>query len=145
MLWVYGYYQCCDSFSVGIVFRRQNMTSLDVTFWRLKTVPALKGSMELSTMAQCRTDVIDVGPSLTRRFATPPPDCEDREHMGGTPIMHVINLLLSDLALPPYECGPGREMNKDVILFMLHGNISVFFVTLLISLSTTKVVFNPFY
>ena len=29
-------------FSVGTVFRRQNPTSWDVSFWRLKTVPALK-------------------------------------------------------------------------------------------------------
>ena len=27
----------------GSVFRRQNVTSVDVRFWRLKTVPALKG------------------------------------------------------------------------------------------------------
>ena len=30
-------------FHCGIVFRRQNLTSKDAIFWRLKTVPALKG------------------------------------------------------------------------------------------------------
>ena len=29
-------------FSAGTVFIRQNMTSADVRFWRIKTVPALK-------------------------------------------------------------------------------------------------------
>ena len=33
------------SFSVGIDFRRQNLTPIDVRFWRLKTVPAPKGLM----------------------------------------------------------------------------------------------------
>ena len=32
-----------NSFSAGIVFRRHNLTSIDVRFWRLKTIPALKG------------------------------------------------------------------------------------------------------
>ena len=32
-----------NSFIVGIDFRRQNLTSIDVIFWRLKTVPTLKG------------------------------------------------------------------------------------------------------
>ena len=40
MLWVYGYF---NSFSAGTVLRRQNLTSEDVRFSRLKTVPALKG------------------------------------------------------------------------------------------------------
>ena len=31
------------SFGAGIDFRRQNLTSTDVIFWRLKSVPALKG------------------------------------------------------------------------------------------------------
>ena len=31
-----------DPFSAGTVFRRQNLTSVDVRFWRLKTIPALK-------------------------------------------------------------------------------------------------------
>ena len=37
----------CNSFSAGTFFRRQNLTSLDVRFWRLKTVPALKGLIYL--------------------------------------------------------------------------------------------------
>ena len=32
----------CDYFSAGIVYRRQNLTSIDGRFWRLKTAPALK-------------------------------------------------------------------------------------------------------
>ena len=28
MLWVYGHYNCCNSFSLGTYFRRQNLTSL---------------------------------------------------------------------------------------------------------------------
>ena len=43
MLWVCGHYEYFKSFSAGIVFRRQNLTSVDVRFWRLKTVPELKG------------------------------------------------------------------------------------------------------
>ena len=30
-----------DPFSAGIVFRRQNMSSVDDRFWRLKSIPAL--------------------------------------------------------------------------------------------------------
>ena len=41
-LWVYGHYNLFNSFSIGTVFRRQNLTSIDVRFWRLKTFPALK-------------------------------------------------------------------------------------------------------
>ena len=40
---------CFNSFSAGIVFIRQNLTSTDVRFWRIKTVPALKGSIYIST------------------------------------------------------------------------------------------------
>ena len=36
----YKYFFC---FSAGIVFIRQNLTSSDVRFWRINTVPALKG------------------------------------------------------------------------------------------------------
>ena len=31
-----------NSFSAGTVFRRQNLTSTDVRFWRIKTIPVLK-------------------------------------------------------------------------------------------------------
>ena len=31
-----------NSFSAGTVFRRQNLTSKGVRFWRLKSIPALK-------------------------------------------------------------------------------------------------------
>ena len=43
MLLVYGYYKHFNSFSAGTVFMRRNLTSVDVRFWRIKTVPALKG------------------------------------------------------------------------------------------------------
>ena len=41
MLWVYGHYTYIYSSSAGIDFRRQNLTSTDVRFWRLKSIPAL--------------------------------------------------------------------------------------------------------
>ena len=43
MLWVYGQWKYFNSFGAGIVFIRQNLTSTDVRFWPIKTVPALKG------------------------------------------------------------------------------------------------------
>ena len=43
MLWVYDHYEYFDTFSAGTVFRRLNLTSIDVRFRRLKTVLALKG------------------------------------------------------------------------------------------------------
>ena len=42
MLWVYGHYIYFYSYSAGINFRRQNLTTTDVRFWRLKSVPALE-------------------------------------------------------------------------------------------------------
>ena len=36
-------YKSFNSFSAGIVFIHQNLTSTDVKFWRIKTIPALKG------------------------------------------------------------------------------------------------------
>ena len=50
MLWVYGHYKYFNSFSAGIVFIRQNLTSVDVIFWRIKMVPALKGFMSLQQL-----------------------------------------------------------------------------------------------
>ena len=37
------HYQYFGHFSAGIVFIRQKLTSTDVRFWRIETVPALKG------------------------------------------------------------------------------------------------------
>ena len=51
MLWVYGHYKLFNSFSAGTDFRRQNLTSKDVRFWRLKTVPALKGLLCLAGLS----------------------------------------------------------------------------------------------
>ena len=41
LLWVYVHYKYFNSL-ILIVFIRQNLTSTDVRFWRIKTVPALK-------------------------------------------------------------------------------------------------------
>ena len=41
ILWVYDLYKYFYSYSAGIDFRRQNLTSTDVRFWRLKSIPAL--------------------------------------------------------------------------------------------------------
>ena len=43
MLWVYGHYKDFYSYMGGVDFRRQNLTSTDVRFWRLKSIPALQG------------------------------------------------------------------------------------------------------
>ena len=43
VLWVYGHYKYFNSCSAGIAFSRQNLTSTDVRFWRLKSIPALWG------------------------------------------------------------------------------------------------------
>ena len=43
MLWVYGRYKYVDSDSAGIDFSRQNLTSVDVRLWRLKSIPHCKG------------------------------------------------------------------------------------------------------
>ena len=42
MFWVYCQYKYFNSFSAGIVFIRQNLTSSDVRFRPVKTIPALK-------------------------------------------------------------------------------------------------------
>ena len=47
MLWVYCQYKDFNSFGARTVFIRQNLTSTDVKFWRIKTTPALKGSIIL--------------------------------------------------------------------------------------------------
>ena len=38
---VYGHYKYVYSYSAGLDFTRQNLTSEDVRFWRLKSIPAL--------------------------------------------------------------------------------------------------------
>ena len=44
MVRVYGHYEYFNYFSAGTVFIRQNLTSVDVRFWRINTAPSLKGS-----------------------------------------------------------------------------------------------------
>ena len=39
MLWVYAHYKYINSYSAGIDFRQDNLTSADVRFWRLKSDP----------------------------------------------------------------------------------------------------------
>ena len=41
MLWAYGNYKYFYSYSAGIDFSRQNLTSVDVRFWCLKSIPVL--------------------------------------------------------------------------------------------------------
>ena len=52
VLWVYGQYTYFQPFSVGIDFSRQNLTSIDVRFWRPKSIPALWG---LTALLICLT------------------------------------------------------------------------------------------
>ena len=42
MLWVYAHYKYVYTYSAG-GFSRQNLTSTDVRFWRLKSIQALQG------------------------------------------------------------------------------------------------------
>ena len=42
MLWIYGHYKCFNSYRAGIDFGSQNLTSIDVKLWRLKSTSALK-------------------------------------------------------------------------------------------------------
>ena len=46
MLWVYGHYKYVYSYNEGIDFSRQNLTSIDARFCRLKSIPALQGLTE---------------------------------------------------------------------------------------------------
>ena len=39
VLWVYDHQKYLYSYSAGIDFSRQNLTSVDVRFWRLKSIP----------------------------------------------------------------------------------------------------------
>ena len=54
MLWVYYQYEYVYSYSAGIDFIRHNLTSTDVRLWRLKSIPALQGSIDnLILLMQC--------------------------------------------------------------------------------------------
>ena len=50
MLWVYDHYKSFHSYSAWIDFRLQNLTSTDVRFWRLKSIPALWGLKSMCLM-----------------------------------------------------------------------------------------------
>ena len=41
MLWINDHYKFVYFYSAGVDFSRQNLTSTDVRFWRLKSIPAL--------------------------------------------------------------------------------------------------------
>ena len=41
MLWVYDHYKYLYFYSAGVDFKRQDLTSTDVRFCRLKSIPAL--------------------------------------------------------------------------------------------------------
>ena len=43
MFWVYDHSKYFNSFSAGIVCIRQNLTTTDIRFCHVKTLPALKG------------------------------------------------------------------------------------------------------
>ena len=43
-------YKYFHTYSAGIDFRRQNLTSTDVRFWRLKSIPALWGLITVVTL-----------------------------------------------------------------------------------------------
>ena len=69
MLWVLGRYNFFNSSSAGTVNRRQNLTSIDVRFWRLKTVPVLKGLMQ-HCLAECWTNASGVGSPFSQHCAS---------------------------------------------------------------------------
>ena len=49
MWWVYGHHKYFNSFSVVTVFIRQNLRYLHVRFWRIKTIPEMKGLIHFIT------------------------------------------------------------------------------------------------
>ena len=53
MLWVYGHYKYFYSYSAVIDFRRHNLTSVDVRFWRLKSIWRLKSKSDV-----CRRQIL---------------------------------------------------------------------------------------
>ena len=65
ILWAHGHYKYFTFFSEEIDSRRQNITSIDVRFWRLKSVPALEGSNEIWFNDSCLWLCwFNVGPAL---------------------------------------------------------------------------------
>ena len=58
-LWVYGYYKHCYSYSVEIVYRRQNLTSVD-------DVISQQPRQIYPVFDQCWATVYDVGPTLVK-------------------------------------------------------------------------------
>ena len=86
MVWVYCYYTYFNSSLRGPSLSRQNLTSTDVRFWRIKTVTALKGLMQTipvsqsyvtdwqrgALLSQWRANVCDAGPAMGQLCANLP-------------------------------------------------------------------------
>ena len=72
MLWVYDNYNYFYSYSAGIDFSRQNLTSTDVRFWRLKLIPALQGLSASTVMDKIiRPDLVQHCPNVGPAFRMP--------------------------------------------------------------------------
>ena len=72
----YRNYKYFYSYSAGIVFIRQNLTSTDVIFWRIKKIPALKGLssnvgemllIQINLLSTCFGHAAASGPKNSRR------------------------------------------------------------------------------
>ena len=64
-------YKYFESFSAGTVFIRQNLTSVDVRFWRIKTVPALKRLMPCCGLPLCDQQCVNSAKSVQSHFVRP--------------------------------------------------------------------------
>ena len=101
MSWVYGHLKKCYFFSAGIDFRGQNLTSPDVRFWRLKSVPARKRLIYHLLRGEklfiiCRQNE---------------QQCHDAESIGTffpTFLSVMPSPSISRSALLPLYCGPGH-------------------------------------
>ena len=58
MLWVYCHYKYFYSYSAGIDFIRLNLTSVDVRFWRVKSVPDLQQYLLVYTVTKSLTSTL---------------------------------------------------------------------------------------
>ena len=60
LLCIYGRYQYFDYYSAGYVFRRQNLTSIDVRLWRLKILHRWKGQCWISFIINIKHHSLNV-------------------------------------------------------------------------------------